>query len=254
MKEPKGASRTKSRFLTLHRVLTLSLLAGGTVAVVAIPPAREFFATSFRLLANSDVTEGISDLAEFLKQYGDRAWIFTSALMILALAVPIPAIPIVIVNALLYGPWLGTLISWSSAQVAAAMCFFLSRALGRHFVERFIPAKSLEKLDGFFAREGALAVLVLRLIPYVSFDAVGYAAGLTSMKFLPFIVATGLGQLPAATVYSFAGANIVDEPGHALRIALVFLSVMAVVGALVWWKVRARRRARGGASTVKAVR
>jgi uncharacterized membrane protein YdjX (TVP38/TMEM64 family) len=37
------------------------------------------------------------------------------------------------------------------------------------------------------------------------FDIVSYAAGLTSMKFWPFFLATGIGQLPATIIYSYAG-------------------------------------------------
>ena len=37
------------------------------------------------------------------------------------------------------------------------------------------------------------------------FDIVSYAAGLTSTRFWPFFIATGLGQLPATIIYSYAG-------------------------------------------------
>ena len=42
----------------------------------------------------------------------------------------------------------------------------------------------------------------------MSFDIVSYAAGLTSMKFMPFFIATGLGQLPATIVYSYVGGML----------------------------------------------
>ncbi len=43
---------------------------------------------------------------------------------------------------------------------------------------------------------------VCRLLPFVPFDPVSYAAGLTSLRFWPFMLATGVGQLPATIVYS----------------------------------------------------
>ena len=39
----------------------------------------------------------------------------------------------------------------------------------------------------------------------MSFDLVSYAAGLTSMNFMSFFIATGIGQLPATIVYSYVG-------------------------------------------------
>jgi uncharacterized membrane protein YdjX (TVP38/TMEM64 family) len=42
----------------------------------------------------------------------------------------------------------------------------------------------------------------------MSFDLVSYAAGLTSMSFISFFVATGIGQLPATIVYSYVGGML----------------------------------------------
>lgn len=225
-----------------RRVALLSLLATALL-FAAWPAARDFVVTAGRLLLQRDVATGVAQLREFLLPWGDRAWIITSLLMVLqSLAAPIPAVPLTLVNALIYGPWLGALISWGSAQLAAALCFALARAFGRPFVLRLFPAAALERIDGFFARDGLLAVVVLRLIPFVSFDVVSYAGGLTALRALPFLLATGIGQAPATLVYSFAGAELIRDPRHSLRLALLFLGGMALLAALFFlW----RRRARG---------
>lgn len=53
-----------------------------------------------------------------------------------------------------------------------------------------------------------MSILIARLLPFISFDIVSYAAGLTSISFLEFIVATGLGQLPATIIYSYVGGML----------------------------------------------
>jgi uncharacterized membrane protein YdjX (TVP38/TMEM64 family) len=228
----------------LSRAITLGMLGALAIGLAVSPSARGFTVHAFRLLLNPDVAQGVRELRDFLAPYGDRAWIITSILMVLqSFAAPIPAVPITLTNALLYGPWLGTLISWGSAEVAAALCFLLARALGRPFVEKLFRPALLARLDGFFRSDGLVAVLVLRLVPYVSFDIVSYAGGLTSMRLLPFLVATGAGQLPATMVYSHAGSRLATEPAAALRFALIFLGVMAVVVVAIAWALRARRRA-----------
>ena len=45
-------------------------------------------------------------------------------------------------------------------------------------------------------------------MPFISFDIVSYAAGLTSMGFWGFFIATGIGQLPATIVYSYVGGML----------------------------------------------
>nr|VUD29516.1 alkaline phosphatase [Raoultella sp. NCTC 9187] len=61
-------------------------------------------------------------------------------------------------------------------------------------------------MDAFFDRYGRHTVLVCRLLPFVPFDPISYAAGLTSIRFRQFSIATGIGQLPATIVYSWAGS------------------------------------------------
>ncbi len=75
-------------------------------------------------------------------------------------------------------------------------------------VERFTSVKALKSIDDFFKHYGKYAILIARLLPFVSFDVVSYAAGLTSMGFWPFFIATGIGQLPATIVYSYIGGML----------------------------------------------
>jgi uncharacterized membrane protein YdjX (TVP38/TMEM64 family) len=223
--------------LTPPNVMTLLVLGGGGLWLLLSPMARDFVAQSTGLLLRFDV-QGLRDL---LAPHRGHAWILTSLLMILqSLAAPIPAVPITLANGLIYGPWLGALISWSSAEVAAAICFLLARSLGRPFVARLFSSRALTRVDAFCERDGLRAILVLRLIPYVSFDVVSYAAGLTSMALLPFLVATGIGQAPATLVYSWAGARLADDVSTAWKVALGFLGLMALLVALFAWRRRAK--------------
>jgi len=222
---------------TLPNVMTLLVVGGGALWLALSPAARDFVATSTGLLLRFDV-KGLRDL---LAPWHGSAWILTSLLMILqSLAAPIPAVPITLANGLIYGPWLGAAISWGSAEVAAAICFLLARSLGRPFVARLFSSRALTKVDGFCERDGLRAILVLRLIPYVSFDVVSYAAGLTSMALLPFLLATGVGQAPATLVYSWAGAHLADDVSAAWKVALGFLGLTALLVALFAWRRRAK--------------
>ncbi|STR97339.1 alkaline phosphatase [Klebsiella pneumoniae] len=71
-------------------------------------------------------------------------------------------------------------------------------------------------------------ILVCRLLPFVPFDPVSYAAGLTSLRFWPFMLATGVGQLPATIVYSWAG-SLLTGGTFWLATGLSLLFALAVV-------------------------
>jgi len=93
-------------------------------------------------------------------------------------------------------------------MAGAALCFFIAKFLGRDVVERLTSKYAIDSIDEFFDKYGKYTILVCRLLPFISFDIVSYAAGLTSMKFLPFFIATGIGQLPATIVYSYVGGML----------------------------------------------
>ena len=93
-------------------------------------------------------------------------------------------------------------------MVGAALCFYIARILGRDVVEKLTGKTVLNGMDGFFERYGKHTILVCRLLPFVPFDPVSYAAGLTSLRFRHFMLATGLGQLPATIFYSWVGSML----------------------------------------------
>lgn len=146
---------------------------------------------------------------KYILSFGVLAPIVSFLLMVLqSVIAPLPAFIITFANAGLFGWVKGAILSWSSAMAGAALCYYISRFLGRDFVQRLTTKTALEKIDQFFKIYGKYAILIARLLPFISFDIVSYAAGLTSMGFWPFFIATGIGQLPATIVYSYIGGML----------------------------------------------
>jgi uncharacterized membrane protein YdjX (TVP38/TMEM64 family) len=144
----------------------------------------------------------------------------------------VPSFLLCFANGLAFGPVWGGLLSIASAALATAVSFGIARAVSRVPVETLIGKRSLGAADRWFARYGAYAVLVARLIPVVSFDAVSYAAGLTRMKFWRFLLATILGMTPASFVYAYLGDRAPGNINLLLAAFGVFVAV-AVIAALV---------------------
>ena len=215
--------------------LTLISLVGLALALALTPGAWEVVTTSAGHLFRGDV----DGMAEYLAGFGDRAWMVSSGLMVLqSLAAPIPALPITITNALIYGPWIGALVTWCSSQLAAVVCLYIARGLGRPFVVKLFPARRVAHFDAFFESHGVLAIFLTRLVPALSFDLVSYAAGLTRVRLGPYLLATGLGQLPAVLVYSWAAHTSRDSLAYAGGIVFTFVAVVfGAVGAL-WYRRR----------------
>ncbi len=217
----------------LKFVLAAGLLAtlGGILALS--PSTRDWVSTGASLLARGDVQQ----LKAWLLSYGAWAPVVSALLMILqSVAAPLPAFVITFANGLLFGTWWGALLSWSSALAGASLCFFLARALGRPAAEKLAGgSRALALSDRFFERHGDRAVVVARLLPFVPFDVISYGAGLTPMPYWRFLIATGIGQLPATLVYSWLGQNM---SGSVRAVFWSFLGFLAIAVAVSMLKSR----------------
>jgi Uncharacterized conserved protein len=194
---------SKMRKIGYYRIGLISLFLIALYLWAFVPAVNTFISHSVSALASLD-QHGIED---FIRSWGTQAAMVSFCLMILqAIIAPLPAFVITFANASLFGAFWGGLLSWSSAMVGAALCFAIARILGREAVEKLTGKTVLESMDSFFTRYGKHTILICRLLPFVPFDPISYAAGLTSIRLRPFLVATAIGQLPATLVYSWAGS------------------------------------------------
>lgn len=153
--------------------------------------------------------QNVETLRDYIAGYGALAPLVSALLMVLqSVIAPLPAFLITFANGLLFGVWWGAALSWSSAMLGAALCFFIARVLGRPVVGKLLSESAMNTSDRFFQRYGQHTVLIARLVPVISFDVISYGSGLTSMRFLWFAVATGIGQLPATLLYSYLGDRV----------------------------------------------
>ncbi len=215
--------------------MVLALLASAGLAYLIWPAFRSEMSLAFDLLAGGD----ISGLRDYILSFGAWAPVVSTFLMVLqAIAAPLPAFVITFANGLAFGAFRGGLLSLFGATLAAVVSFWISRALGRAPVAALIGGTNLESADRWFARYGAYAVLVARLIPILSFDVISFAAGLTRMRFPGFLLATIIGMAPATFIYAYLG-------GHAPQYVEALLAVFALVIALALIAALIRRRRAG---------
>lgn len=187
---------------TVYKLLVLVILI---LIYFLVPTVRENLNYVVTLLATLNIVE----LKEYIISFGAWGPIVSILLMMFqSIAAPLPAFVITFANAYVFGWAFGAFISWTGAMLGAIMCFYITRIYGRPAAEKFASSKLLDKTDNFFDEYGNYAILIARLLPFISFDVVSYAAGLTSMGLWSFFWATGLGQLPATIVYSMLGENI----------------------------------------------
>lgn len=210
----------------IGKSIVILLFAASILAYMWIPSVHELYNKIVRMFTSGDFTV----LREFVESYGVYAAAVSFALMVLqSVAAPLPAFLLTFANANLFGWWQGAILSWSSAMAGATVCFFIARVLGRDIVEKITSKAGLEQIDVFFEKHGRLSILIARLLPFISFDIVSYAAGLTSMSFWSFFVATGIGQLPATIVYSYVGGMLTGGAQMLVTALLILFALSALI-------------------------
>lgn len=210
----------------IKKIILLLIIVICVLSYFFIPIVNSNINAIFKMFATGD----FNVVKEFVASYGHYAMAVSFMLMVFqSIAAPLPAFLITFANANLFGWKAGALLSWSSAMAGAAVCFYIARILGRDFVEKLTSKTGLKQIDDFFAKYGRQSILIARLLPFISFDIVSYAAGLTSMNFLSFFIATGIGQLPATIVYSYVGGMLTGGAKLFVTGLLILFALSALI-------------------------
>ena len=174
---------------TFARILLILVIVLAVIGFYFIPGIRSKVTQVLMLFRSMSV----ESIVGYLRSFGVWAVVISFLLMMFqSIIAPLPAFLITFANAAVFGWWQGALLSWTSAMAGALVCFYIARIAGRDIVERLNKNFSLEKLDAYFDRYGKHTILICRLLPFISFDFISYAAGLTAIKPIPFLIATGI--------------------------------------------------------------
>ena len=153
-------------------------------------------------------------------------------LMVLAIVFnPLPSAPIAIAAGAVYGHTLGTIYIVIGAEIGAIIAFFIARTVGYE-----IASKHFDKfpLHRFGSQNGlTLIVFAARLLPFMSFDLVSYAAGVTPLKTWRFALATLLGLVPMSFLLAHMGSEVIDGGTEGFAATVLLLGLLVAVPLIV---------------------
>ncbi len=215
------------------------------LAVAAVFALLYLLSEAFRVETNRALgilSRGdVAGLRDYIVSFGAWGPVASLSLMVLqALIAPVPSFLVTFANGLAFGVLWGWVLSVVGHALAAAVCFGISRSVGRVPVEALVGKAGLEAADLWFERWGLYAVFAGRLVPGVAFDAISYAAGLTRMRFGSFMVASVLGILPQTFLYSYLGQRAPEYVG--LFLVTSGLVVAGVLGVAMLRRQRSAKR------------
>ncbi|KAG9458812.1 hypothetical protein H6P81_003320 [Aristolochia fimbriata] len=149
----------------------------------------------------------LTQFSGFIEGYGPAGYALFVAVYAGLEILAIPAIPLTMSAGLLFGSVTGTIIVSISGTVAATVAFLIARYFARERILKLVEGnKKFLAIDKAIGENGFKVVTLLRLSPLLPFSLGNYLYGLTSVKFVPYVLGSWLGMLPGTWAYVSAGA------------------------------------------------
>lgn len=186
--------------------------------------------------------------------HSNGPWAFGLCLFVLFTLFSALALPgcsgLALVAGATLGLWVGTALVALASTAGATLSFLAARHFWRDAVQRRWGHRLGPLQDGL-ARDGALYLFVLRLVPLIPFPLLNPLMGLSPMPTLQFAVTSLLGMLLGSAAFVYAGTGLGGlQAGPAGALAWNSMPLMVGLTAALllpllarhWWQRRSLAR------------
>lgn len=188
-----------------------------------------FIFISSKIIKNDIDIYTIRDYINSFKIFGPIVYIIMFAI------VPLTFFPdsiLAISSGLIFGFYKGYIYTTIGALLGGSIAFFLARYIGYDLLKK-ISNDKLSKIEKLINANGFYIIFLLRLIPLFPFDIISYGAGLTSVDYKQFLLATLLGTIPGIAVFTNIGSSALDISSTSFYISIAMLILLFAISILL---------------------
>ncbi|MHA7879951.1 MAG: TVP38/TMEM64 family protein [Saccharospirillum sp.] len=164
---------------------------------------------------------------------------------VIALLLVFPLTLLVVVTAVLFGPWWGLLYAAIGTLSSSAASFWVGRWMGRDAIEHY-GGQRLNRLSRYMGDRSIESMAVINLLPLAPFTFTNLMAGAFDMPFGRYMLGSAIGILPGLAVVTVLGGQIstvltaetLADAWPGIGIALLLVTALLLV-------VQVSRRDRG---------
>lgn len=209
--------------------ISLIIIGAMVACYFFIPEVNQAFKESYDVLTSDD-KERIEKWVGQFDFWGPIVIIFIMIFQMFLLIVPTWLL--MVVTVLAYGPIWGSLIILAAVFAASSIGYAIGAYLGAPVVKKIVGEKGEKKIESFIDDYGFWAVIVTRLSPFLSNDAISFVGGMLRMGYWRFMGATMLGITPLTILIAWLG-----EETQRLKDGLIWGGAISVVLFVlyVWW-------------------
>ncbi|THH35572.1 TVP38/TMEM64 family protein [Neolewinella litorea] len=214
-----------------HYVYGLSalLFLGAIVSYFAVPAFQAEVQQAYEVLSSGDKPR----ITEYVRHFGFWGPVVVILLMTLQMfLIVVPSWLLMIIAILAYGGWWGGLLSVTAVTIASTVGYGVGKALSRAALTNLVGRRTEAKLENTVNEYGTGAIVLFRLAPFLSNDAISFVAGMLKMGYWRFILATLAGIVPLTVLLAFFSRDIQQLKsilmwvgGGGLALYLIYLAV-----------------------------
>ena len=179
--------------------------------------------------------ENFNDILKFLEHYHWQSILVYIVIQTMQVIISIiPGQAFQFAAGYLYTFFPGLLFSLIGAVIGTTIAFHLAKILGSDAVHLFISQeKTAYYLERLNSKRAYTIVFFLYLIPGLPKDIICYAAGISEMKFKPFLILSMIGRTPGMAGSLLIGALYLREH-YVLMGIIIVLAVIAFILCLIY--------------------
>src|SRR3954469_14572836 len=152
------------------------------------------------------VIDTLADVQQHVMRWGPWSAIWYPLLYACCNVLLLPGGVLSVGAGFFFGLWWGFFIALVGNVSGAAISFFISRKIGRHwFRRRLMRNRTLGALEPAIEKEGWKIILLSQLHPLFPTSLLNYLYGLTKIRFRTCMIWVAVGQAPGLFLYSYLG-------------------------------------------------
>lgn len=213
-------AKERNKTIAILKLILLVLIIAGIPAFLYLKYGSDVFSkdTAYRVIA-------------YLRQNSDVAALLIIGLQVVQVVICVlPGQPIQFAASYMFGVGKGFLLSIIGAVIGTAISFYLAKILGSDAMHMFFDEEKLQdyrrKLN---SGRGLLLAFLIYLIPGIPKDLVSYAAGMSEMKFRPFLLVATVGRSPGMLGSLLLGHFFGEQNYRAIVILSVIVAVILII-------------------------
>lgn len=191
--------------------------------------APNFYSNLLHIIMSGNMQEIIN----YIDSFGVMGIFLGFILVLLVNIVGLPSIFVITANGILFGPFIGIIISWIAETLGVILGFILMRTILRPYADKLIhKSKKLSQIDDLSGKNGFKLMLILRSLPYFPSGLLTAFGAISKITLRDYSLSSFIGKLPATALEVLIGHDALNYKENIDRLIIVIIIAIIIYAGL----------------------